>query len=62
MSKTWYTSKTLWANVIGIGVIAVQSQYGYVVDAGTQVTLLALINIALRKITKEEIVWTKTDA
>ena len=57
MSKTWYTSKTLWANVIGIGVIVAQSQYGYVVDAGMQATLLLMANIALRKITKEEIVW-----
>lgn len=62
MSKDWYKSKTLWVNVIGIGVMVAQTQYGFVVDAGTQATLLALINIVLRKITKEEIVWTKADA
>lgn len=62
MSKTWYTSKTLWVNVIGIGAIIAQMQYGYVIDVGTQAAALAAINIGLRKITNESIVWTKTDA
>lgn len=61
MTKNWYTSKTLWTNVIGIAVIAVQGQYGFIVDPGIQTAILAVINIVLRKITKEEIVWAKNN-
>ena len=59
MSKDWYTSKTLWANTIGIAAIVAQMQFGFVVDAGTQASLLLLVNMLLRVITKDQIVWSK---
>jgi hypothetical protein len=59
MTKEWYMSKTFWINVIGIAVIITQSKLGFVIDAGMQTAILAFINIGLRQITKEEIVWVK---
>lgn len=59
MTKEWYMSKTLWVNIVGITAIIAQSKLGFMVDAGMQTALLAFINIGLRQITKEEIVWTK---
>lgn len=57
MSKTWYSSKTLWMNVIGIIAIVAQTQFGFLVDPAAQVVVLAMINIILRIVTGEDIVW-----
>lgn len=57
MGKTWYTSKTLWINALGVIAIVAQGIWGWVLDASTQATILLVINIILRAITKEEIVW-----
>ncbi len=62
MTKDWYTSKTLWVNTLGIAAIIAQGQFGYVIDPAAQASLLLLINMLLRMITKEQIVWKKTDA
>lgn len=59
MGKKAYTSKTLWANIVGIIVILIQAQAGYVIDPVVQTGLLGLINIILRLITKEPIQWGK---
>jgi len=53
--KPFYLSKTLWINIIALGAIVAQSYYGYVVSPEIQGILLVLVNIALRKITKEEL-------
>lgn len=55
--KVWWKSKTFWVNVIAVGAIVAQSQFGYVLLPEGQVAILALINLILRKVTKEEIVW-----
>ena len=57
MSKEWLTSKTLWMNVLCIIALIAQSQFGFVIDAALQASLLAMINILLRTVTKEPIVW-----
>jgi len=57
MEKVWYSSKTLWLNIIAVVVIILQGQFGYTLSPEIQVAILALINIALRAITKQEIVW-----
>ena len=50
--KKWYKSKTVWTNVIAI-VIALG------VDLREQevIAVLALINLVLRIVTKEELTW-----
>lgn len=55
--KKFWQSKTFWTNVLGIVALAAQSQFGYVFSPEAQVSALAAVNVALRLITKEEIVW-----
>lgn len=57
MQKKWYVSKTLWVNLIATVVIVVQSYTGFVVDPVLQGYALTAINLILRFVTKEEIVW-----
>lgn len=55
--KKWYESKTLWANVVlGVALI-VQEQYGYVISPDIQALVITGINVLLRKLTKDPIVW-----
>ena len=58
MAKSWYTSKTLWINVVAILAIAVQGTTSFVIDATLQLELLAAINVALRLITNEPVEWS----
>jgi hypothetical protein len=51
--KKWYASKTVWANIITVAAIAIQSYWGYVVDPSIQTLALAVVNVVLRKVTKE---------
>lgn len=57
MTKSWYSSKTLWLNVIAIAGILLQSYTGYVIDAEKQVVILGAVNLVLRMITKGAITW-----
>jgi hypothetical protein len=59
--KMWYKSKTLWINIITLIVIAIQLITGktFVLPELAQTGILLLINIILRIITKEEIIWKK---
>ena len=52
-TKRWYTSKTLWLNLLAIAALVAQAEFGYVLDAEAQAALLAVINLILRAITKE---------
>ena len=52
-TKRWYTSKTLWLNLLAIVALGVQAEFGYILDAEAQAVILATINLALRIITKE---------
>lgn len=55
--KNWYQSKTLWINVVATVAILLQAVTGNeVLDADTQTTLLAMINILLRFMTKAPII------
>ena len=56
--KQYLTSKTLWANVIAIIAIVSAGQFGFVLDGTTQTTMLAMLNMMLRTITKEPLVWS----
>lgn len=55
--KKWYTSKTIWANVVAVITSVVASRFGYTLSAEIQVGILTGINVILRKATKSEIVW-----
>ena len=58
MTKTWYTSKTLWVNAIALIALIVQGMTGFVIDIEAQAGLLVVINIILRVITKEGVTAT----
>jgi len=62
MTKTWYVSKMLWVNAIAIIAIIAQGQFGFIIDPVAQVAILGVINIVLRAITGEDIVWSSKDA
>lgn len=55
--KKWYTSKTLWANVVLIVSILLQMKLGFLIEPEIQALVVTLINIVLRKITKQPLSW-----
>lgn len=57
MAKRVLLSKTIWVNLIMFLAFIAQKQYGFVISEDVQMQLLTLINIALRFVTKEPIVW-----
>jgi hypothetical protein len=59
-NKIWYASKILWVNLIALIGMVLQGKFGYVLSPEIQVVILALINMILRAITKQEIVWSKS--
>ena len=50
--KKWFRSRILWTNLI-----ALLTVFGLEITAEEGVAILAVINIVLRLITKEELVW-----
>ena len=56
-TKNPFTSKTLWVNILAIVALFAQNKFGFVLSPEIQVTILALINMGLRLITKTEITW-----
>ena len=57
MEKKPWKSKTLWLNILGVAGILVQTYTGFVISPELQVMILGVINVILRLITKEEIIW-----
>lgn len=55
--KKWYVSKTFWANIMAGTVVVVQVRYGFIVSAEYQLLGLSFINMGLRAITKNPVVW-----
>lgn len=55
MSKPFWQSRTLWANLIAAVAFFVQQQYGYVIDPAIQGYILVGVNAFLRLITSEEL-------
>jgi len=55
--KEYLKSKTLWINIIAVIAIVSAEQFGFVLDGTMQTSLLAMINMILRLITTEELVW-----
>jgi len=55
--KEYIKSKTLWLNIIALIAIISAGQFGLVLDGTIQAAMLVMINVLLRMITKEELVW-----
>lgn len=53
--KKWYLSKTLWINLIAMGALIAQVYNGFIISPEEQLAILAVINLAVRLITKEEL-------
>jgi hypothetical protein len=57
IGKKWYSSKTVWTNVVAAGVLLLQLRYGFIIDPTYQSLALSCINLVLRKITKDTITF-----
>lgn len=57
LQKKWYFSKTVWINIFAMASIYLQMEFGFLFSPELQTAALSLINLWLRKTTKEEIVW-----
>lgn len=55
--KKWYTSKTIWLNLVAVIASVVTAKTGYAIPAEYQAMILTAMNVMLRKVTKSEIVW-----
>ena len=55
--KKWWESKTLWANAVMAAALLLQSQTGFVIGPELQAYAVIGINMVLRKITKQPVVW-----
>lgn len=51
-------SKTIIVNIIAIAATWIANKTGFTLDATDQVTILGIVNIGLRLITKQPIVWS----
>lgn len=56
-TKAWYLSKILWVNTIAVLALLLQTRFGFVIDPEAQTGLLAVVNLALRAITRQPLEW-----
>jgi hypothetical protein len=52
VTKKWYTSKTLWVNIIALVSMIITAATGTTIDPEVAVGVLAIINVGLRFVTK----------
>jgi hypothetical protein len=57
IGKKWYASRTFWVNIIAALALLAQIRYGFIIDSDTQALVLTFVNLILRKITKDPIVF-----
>ena len=58
VSKKWYLSKIVWVNAIMLAGVIVQQVSGKdIITPELQVTILSIVNLALRSFTKENLTW-----
>lgn len=58
MQKKWYASKTLWSNALMLGGVIVLNATGQdLLTPEVQGAILVVVNVILRVVTKEEIIW-----
>ena len=58
VGKKFWESKTFWVNVLALVGIVVQSQTGSEISPVIQGTILTIVNVVLRLVTKEPINWS----
>lgn len=57
LNKSYLKSKTLWVNLIAFVALLAQGFLGFVISPEIQMGLLMVVNVILRVVTKEPIVW-----
>lgn len=58
-TTAWYLSKTLWVNAIALVAMILQGATGHVlISMELQATILGVINMLLRLVTKKPISWS----
>lgn len=58
INKKWWMSKTVWLNVIALIGVMLQSMYNKeVIPVELQATILSVVNLLLRSITKTNLEW-----
>jgi hypothetical protein len=55
--KSFWKSKTFWANIVAAGAVLVQMRYGFVIGLEYQAIVLSGVNMVLRAITHEPVSW-----
>ena len=55
MVKKIYHSKTFWTNIVAIGALLAQSQWGFVTGAEEQIAIITCLNLVLRFVTKDKV-------
>lgn len=58
INKKWYLSKTVWVNAIAtVGIIVQAITDKEILSPELQVLVLSVVNLVLRTVTKENIIW-----
>jgi len=58
INKKWFLSKTVWVNVIALIGVMLQAIYNKeVIPVELQATIISVINLFLRSITKTDLKW-----
>ena len=58
INKKWYLSKTVWVNAVALVGIVIQTSTGKtILTPEIQLAIISAINIGLRTLTKENIIW-----
>ena len=56
--KKWYCSRTIWANALMLAGALIANISGQdILTPEVQASILAVVNVILRVVTKEEITW-----
>jgi hypothetical protein len=55
--KKFYLSKTFWVNVLCAAALGLQMRYGFVISPDLQALALTGLNLILRKLTNQPVVW-----
>jgi len=55
--KKWYTSKTLWVNIIFLIAFLSKGALGFEITAEETAAMLILVNLVLRAVTKTKLEW-----
>ena len=57
MRKKWYLSRTVWMNVAALLAAIITEAFGYDVDEKYVALFMTVMNLVLRRVTKEAIEW-----